>query len=86
LLVIKLPGGDQHAGRGVQLALGHHCCGLWEAVSCTIAAHHAYLSSSAPGTDSLHTFFLYSECELEFNHLFLYAVAGKSIVALRNNL
>jgi len=26
-----LPGGDQHAGWGVQLALGRHWCGLWEA-------------------------------------------------------
>jgi hypothetical protein len=37
--------------------------GLREAVSCTIAAHHAYLSSSVLGVDSLrHTSSLYGEC------------------------
>jgi hypothetical protein len=48
-----LLGGGQHAVCGVQLALGRQWCGLREAVSCTIAVHHGYLSSSALGADSL---------------------------------
>jgi len=58
-----LPGGDQHAGWGKQLALSRHCCGLRGPVPCSIAAHHAYLSSSALSADSLlHTSFLHGEC------------------------